>query len=301
MSKFILYKDSSLNRPRNVSKASFDAAEYGTEYIFEPSDERYKKYYFSSSVDFNSVDYRKLRALKNTINYYSGYGNLFSYQNFHNVTSSLLAFNSNYLGSGLQKGTVQLSVYISGTLVDQAADSKENGILSSSINGEVGIVLYKEGFILLNNSSVLTSSSATFNGVSDYPRWTNFLANDENSGELDCGLEYNYINSVPTNTIFAVANKNELNHSNNITYIKSGSYTAPITSSTTFMENNKLEIKNIVKSPFTSGSANFEKETYITKIGLFDQDRKLIGYATLANPVRKTENREFIFKLKLDI
>mgnify|MGYP003338390764 CR=1 FL=1 len=50
-----------------------------------------------------------------------------------------------------------------------------------------------------------------------------------------------------------------------------------------------------------SGSAPFEKETYISRIGLYDKDRKIIGYATLANPVKKTENREFIFKLKIDI
>ena len=31
------------------------------------------------------------------------------------------------------------------------------------------------------------------------------------------------------------------------------------------------------------------------------ENKKLIGIGSLANPVRKTENREFLFKLKLDI
>jgi hypothetical protein len=78
-----------------------------------------------------------------------------------------------------------------------------------------------------------------------------------------------------------------------------GNYYAIITEKT-FIENDKIIIKNIVKSPFVDGSANFEKETYITKIGLYDKDKNLIGIVSLANPVRKTENREFTFKIKID-
>ena len=44
-----------------------------------------------------------------------------------------------------------------------------------------------------------------------------------------------------------------------------------------------------------------QKETYISKIALYDNDKNLIGFAKLATPVRKTEDRQFIFKLKLDL
>jgi hypothetical protein len=301
MSTYTFYKDSNLERPRSVSYEQFTASEYGTKFSYAPSDTLYNFYYFSSSADFGNENYRKLKSLKNFINRNSGYDDLFNYDNFYNVTSSIIAFNNVYLGSGLQKGSLSLRIYVSGTLLDEATDAKENGILSSSLSGKVGIVLYKEGFILLNKNTALTASTTSFQGVQDSPRWTNFMGDDADTGEVKGELSYLYVNSVPTNVIFATANKNELNHSNNITYVKSGSYVTPQTSSTYFKENNKLEIKNIVKSPFVSGSANFEKETYITKIGLYDKDRQLIGYATLANPVRKTENREFIFKLKLDI
>ena len=91
-----------------------------------------------------------------------------------------------------------------------------------------------------------------------------------------------------------------MNHSNNSTYLQSGSYSYT-TGSNIFLENYNLTIKNIVESPFVSGTANFEKETYITKIGLYDNDKKLLAVASLANPLRKTENREFLIKLKLDI
>ena len=48
-------------------------------------------------------------------------------------------------------------------------------------------------------------------------------------------------------------------------------------------------------------TASFAKETYISKIGLYDKNRNLIGVTTVAKPVKKTEDREFTFKLKLDI
>ena len=38
----------------------------------------------------------------------------------------------------------------------------------------------------------------------------------------------------------------------------------------------------------------------ISQIGLFDEERNLVGIAKLATPVKKTEDREFTFKLKLD-
>ena len=39
----------------------------------------------------------------------------------------------------------------------------------------------------------------------------------------------------------------------------------------------------------------------LTKVALYDNKRNLIGVATMANPVRKTEDRQYLFKLKLDL
>ena len=44
-----------------------------------------------------------------------------------------------------------------------------------------------------------------------------------------------------------------------------------------------------------------EKQTFITEIGIFDDDKNLIGVAKLANPVMKKEIDEYTFKLKLDL
>ena len=65
-------------------------------------------------------------------------------------------------------------------------------------------------------------------------------------------------------------------------------------------ENSDLEIANTVQSPYPDPEALFEKQTWISKIGIYDKDKNLIAIAKLASPVRKTEEREFTFKLKLD-
>jgi hypothetical protein len=103
--------------------------------------------------------------------------------------------------------------------------------------------------------------------------------------------------------MFAHAEKGELNNSNNPTWVKFNQPTGsklPTTGTAGFVENEFLEIKNTVKSPHSGAMANFEKHTYISKVGIFDEDRNLIGIAKVATPVKKTEQRNYTFKLKLD-
>ena len=45
----------------------------------------------------------------------------------------------------------------------------------------------------------------------------------------------------------------------------------------------------------------FRRQVYISKIGVYDEQKNLIGIATLANPVLKDENEDFVFKLKMDM
>ena len=42
-----------------------------------------------------------------------------------------------------------------------------------------------------------------------------------------------------------------------------------------------------------------ERDTLKT-LGIYDEERNLIGIAKMATPVRKTEDDQFTFKLKLD-
>ena len=116
-------------------------------------------------------------------------------------------------------------------------------------------------------------------------------------------MHFSGTNEVPVMTMFAHAPKGQLNYSNNPTYMTYSATTSDynaITSSISYREPD-LATANIVSSSFVTPTASFAKETYNSRIGLYDKDRNLIGVTTVAKPVKKTEDREFTFKLKLDI
>lgn len=302
MSKYRFIKNSNLDRPRNISKEQYASASYGDVFEYEPQDVPLKLYGFYGVVT-GSNDYKLLRSLKNTINYYKATDELFDFDNFYNKPTSLLSFSSAHLGSGIQKGTVSLSIYLSGSKIANCTDFRENGVLYDTSDQKIGIVLYNEGFILLNNTSSVSSEQSSFDNryesLTDDIRWTYYCSTADEAILYD--IDYSTKNEVPTNTYFVIAEKNQLNHSNNFTYIKSGSYHAQFDSLyQSYIEDTDIEVKKTNKSPFVSGSANFEKQTFITNIGLYDKDKNLIAVGSLANPVKKTENREFLFKLRVD-
>ena len=106
--------------------------------------------------------------------------------------------------------------------------------------------------------------------------------------------------------MMARAPKNKLNHSNNPTYIEhSSSWDASgsvdtITGSTIYKEYEKQEINNIAYSEYNSITGSYKKTTFITQIKIYDDQMNCIGIAKLAKPVKKTPERDFTFKLKVD-
>ena len=84
-------------------------------------------------------------------------------------------------------------------------------------------------------------------------------------------------------------------------YLANGSETLLSTGSMGYIESDTIQVKNIVSSSYPDPTGSFEKTTYISKVGIFDDNRNLIGVAKLATPVRKTAERDFTFKIKLDI
>jgi hypothetical protein len=101
-------------------------------------------------------------------------------------------------------------------------------------------------------------------------------------------------------TMLAEAPYGELNHSNNPTYLDSSEVQGVSSGSIQYIEQPK-KIKNIVYSQFLDEEPEFVKTTYISKIALYDSDKNLIGIAKVATPVRKTEEKQYIFKLRIDI
>ena len=254
------------------------------------------------------------------------------------VPVGLLSIPSIFYGSAIKKGSVNLRTYISGTLVGELKDLKRNGELvqvgptgSVGTGSIAGVVLYNEGFIVLTGSWNLEAFGdvqedsdghrENYAGSgSDQPRWIYFAqgitsGSSKSDRELDGWqpvgaistpsssyyLRFQGVTKTPTLTMLAHAKKNELNHSNNPTFVE---YNKPlmISSGTTgYIENDELPIKNTVSSSYNTPTGSFKKTTYITKIGIYDEQQNLIGIASVANPVKKTEDRGFTFKLKLDI
>ena len=74
-----------------------------------------------------------------------------------------------------------------------------------------------------------------------------------------------------------------------------------MTGSTGYVEPRQLVIKNTIQSQYCDFEEGFSKQTFITEVGIYDDDKNLIGIAKLANPVMKQELDEYTFKLKLDL
>ena len=187
----------------------------------------------------------------------------------------------------------------------------QTGPEGSTGSGSVaGVALYDEGFLLLTGSWDLDTTTRNYlndPGNLVAPSWLYFAvgANDTIPAGTVPSSSYSLnmkgVNKIPNLTMFAHADKGEMNHSNNPTYIKFGQVTSPSTGSYIFEEPTNLSIKNIVSSSYADPTGSFQKITYISKIGIYDEDKNLIGVATMATPVKKTQDRNLTFKLKLDI
>jgi len=233
---------------------------------------------------------------------------------------NLISVPSIFFGQQIKKGSVKLNFYLSGSKIGTLQDIYQNGTLVQTSgsayaqtqgSGKVaGVVLYNEGFMLLTGSWSLSSDSFDMGTATENPSWVNFAVGcNDGLGETDLTpyvsfeVEFKGTTVTPTLTMFAHAKKGELNYSSNPTFIdKSTRDLNPIYSTTSsFYQPATHVIKNVVSSSFAGHSASFEKQTFISKVGIYDSNRNLIAIANLARPVRKKENDDYTFKLKLDI
>jgi hypothetical protein len=227
----------------------------------------------------------------------------------------LLSIPSIFYGSAIDKGSVKLQFYVTGTLIGELRDTNKNGELIQSSgtistnDGRIaGVVLYNEGFIVLTGSWALgTHTEVYVEGASAAaPAWTYFgqsISGSIMATSSSFGLHMSGTTKTQTLTLLANAKKGKLNHSNNPTYLARGGLNADTrpSSSSEYTQFRKQNIKNIVSSSYNDPTGSFKKTTYISKVGIYDENKNLIGIAKVATPVKKTEERDFTFKLKLDI
>jgi len=101
--------------------------------------------------------------------------------------------------------------------------------------------------------------------------------------------------------MYAHARRGEVNYSNNPTFLEFGQNKTFLSSSKLYIENDNQTIKNTVSSSYSGQTADFERQVYISRVAIYDEDKKLIGVATLSNPILKKEAQDLSFKLKIDI
>ena len=323
-----LPKGSDLSSFRSVSSTDFFKGVVGDELIFTyPLTSSIQREYHATGSDRPRID-----ALRNVLNYYIPNSNYYSYDSGpdggdkSHQELNLITIPSIFYGSSIDKGSVTLDYYITGSLIGRLQDVNKNGELiqvlptgSEGSGSTAGVVLYNEGFILLTGSWDLGDGAHTIdygNGaVASSWLYYGVGANDgvpavDDDGSTPTGLtsrvsasydmEFNGVNYVPTLTMLTHANKGELNNSDNYTFIELGDYGALSGSETHYTENHQIPIKNIVSSSYNGYKENFERHTYISRVGVYDKNKNLIATAKLATPVKKTNKRDFTFKLKLD-
>ena len=208
---------------------------------------------------------------------------------------------------------------MSGTLVAACEDLYRNGELIQTsgtayaqTNGSglvAGVVLYDEGFIVLTGSWDLTPITHDWGPDTHKATWLDFAigANDgedvsDQTLSASFSLNFKGTNYINTITMFADAPLGDLNYSPNPTFVKyADTSKTNISGGMGYFQDNKKELKNTISSSFYSYDAKFQRQTFISKIGIYDENRNLIAVAHLAKPIKKLEDRDYTFKLKLDL
>jgi len=285
-----------------------------------------RQHYTAGSTDLESGgrNYRKrIEALRNTLDFYAPTGQHYavsssaSGRDLTSVELNMIDIPSIFYGSSIDKGTVDLKLYVTGTLVARAQDLYKNGEIvvtdpEGTSSGSVGFVLYNEGFIILTSSNSITTEfkdDYLGTGVTQYPTWNYFGSTGSATTPIHSSsytIEFSGSTTTPVLTMFAHARRGQLNHSNNPTYMQrstsgSVSETLKVQKSTAYKSDKKRYVANTISSSYANAEEHFEKQTFISKIGIYDDDGNLIAIAKMATPVRKKESDEYTFKLKLDI
>jgi len=327
-------KGSTLTTFKTISQTAFmEGFNYGDEITgsYPLSASLVRRYYAAYGgtlpIATTNVSYRKhIMALRNVLNDYVRYSPYYEYSASSDSAlggwdkdvqeMTMLSVPSIFYGSSIKRGSVDLKFYVTGTVAGQLRDLYHDGNLiqqSGSIpdnDGKVaGSVLYNQGIILLTGSWGFSPHLEEYtNGVSTLnPTWIYFgatgsAANNSlrNSSYV---LDFKGTEKIPNITMFAHAKKYELNNSSNPSFVEkpTAGWVGFTQTSGTFFEDSKLPVKNIVKSIYNNYTASFQRETYISEIGIFDEKQNLIAIAKLAKPIKKTEETDYTFKLKVDI
>ena len=235
---------------------------------------------------------------------------------------NMINIPSVFYGSELKKGSIELNYYITGSLIATVKDERRNGQLictfgTGSVSGSVvGHALYREGILffpkaLLATTKVLENSALgiEYQGSAASASWLYFGrgANDSwtgaNKSSASFGINFEGTTYKNTMTMFCHADKGQLNYSNNPTFLdidQSGSIVG-FNNSLYSYSDNEVGIRNIASSSFHKGEDEFRKVTYISKVGIYDENNNLLMTVDLARPYKNEEKDFYTFKIKYDL
>jgi|5B_taG_2_1085324.scaffolds.fasta_scaffold04041_4 hypothetical protein len=284
-----------------------------------------------TSVKYLGVEQNKnthILALQNSADTYTTLSKHYNFTSSNYLSRDLTEATVNIIDiptifyeSSLKKGSVNLKFYLTGSLIGECADTKRNGELIETTGSNagqcVGIVMYNEGVIVLTSSNAIDSTGGSwvnFNGTAgtEQASWLYYAAgaNDgithdtagaDQIANASFNLEFEGTSYTNTMTLFCHADKGKLNYSNNPTFLESGSFCSTFNTSSYSYSEPAISIKNVVSSSYSGHNENFERTTYISKVGIYDEEGHLVMIASLAKPIRKKENDEYTFKLTYDI
>jgi len=274
------------------------------EYITTPA-ASYNKHFFSLK---NRLDFYSIRSEHYKVS--SSFGNK------NTQTLNLISVPSIFYGSQIKPGSISLKLYATGTLVAELQDTRQNGELIQIAgtdyameqgSGSVGgVALYDEGFLVLTGAWALNGTSYNQAGVTTTPQWIHYGAGaydgtTSTSTDLAYVLDFKGTTETQVMTLFANAKRGEVNYSNNPTYLQYGQEALQFTSSHVYEENNNKLIANINSSSYIDYSASFKRQVYVSKVAVYDENKNLIGLATLSSPVLKDEDEDLSIKIKVDM
>jgi len=140
-------------------------------------------------------------------------------------------------------------------------DNGRGGLYSGSLSGTlVGHIFYQEGLAVLTKPDL----TAAFGSPTGNFKWR---------------IEFKGVHTIPVKVFRCRAQAGQLNASTNPTF-----YTIPASGS----HKNMREIVSGSLSP------------YITKVGIFDDMYNLVAVCNIAQPIKKREEDDIIFRIRMD-
>lgn len=218
---------------------------------------------FTASIDFiTAVDGGSNKETYSAIqNYYNYYSIIDS--SFSSSASSfrVITIPEVYYDKEILSGTFTGSFYDTDGSRKFIYDNGRGGIYSGSLTGTlVGNIFYHEGIVVITKTDLLNFGN---NNHSTNNKWT---------------IDFKGVHNIPVQIYRCRAKAGELNASTNPTY-----YTIPLSGT---YRNTKV--------PLMTGSV------YITQIGLYNEDYELVAIANLAQPIKKEEQEDILFRLRMD-